>query len=77
MMLWDMTQTVKGKIHGTTIELEEPVLLPDGTEIEVQIRIDRLTHLDRAFGGWRDDPQLDQAFDQIDRDRHETSISLS
>lgn len=72
-----MTKTVKGKIHGTTIELEEPVLLPDGTEIEIQIRVDRLTHLERAFGGWRDDPQLDQAFDQIDRDRHETRISLS
>ncbi len=72
-----MTKTVKGKIHGTTIELEEPVLLPDGTEIEVQIRVDRLTHLEQAFGGWRDDPQLDQAFDQIDRDRHETRISLS
>ena len=64
-----MTKTVKGKIHGTTIELEESVLLPDGTEIEVQIRVDRLAHLEQAFGGWRDDPQLDQAFDQIDRDR--------
>jgi hypothetical protein len=72
-----MTKTVKGKIHGTTIELDQPVLLPDGTEIEVEIRVDRLTHLERAFGGWRDDPQLDQAFDQIDRDRHETRISLS
>lgn len=72
-----MTKIVKGKIHGTTIELEEPVLLPDGTEIEIQIRADRLPHLERAFGGWRDDPQLDQAFDQIDRDRHETRISLS
>jgi len=72
-----MTKTVKGKIHGTTIELEEPVLLPDGTEIEVQIRVDRLAHLEQAFGGWRDDPQLDQAFDQIDRDRDETRISLS
>jgi len=72
-----MTKTVKGKIHGTTIELEEPVLLPDGTEIEVQIRVDRLSHLERAFGGWRDDPQLDHAFEQIDRDRHDTRISLS
>ena len=72
-----MTKTVKGKIHGTMIELEEPVSLPDGAEIEIQIRIDRLTHLEQAFGGWRDDPQLDQAFDQIDRDRHETPISLS
>lgn len=72
-----MTKTVKGKIHGTTIELEEPILLPDGTEIEIQIRIDRLSHLEQAFGGWRDDPELDQALDQIDRDRHETRISLS
>ncbi|MGE3979665.1 MAG: hypothetical protein AB7F94_19080 [Nitrospira sp.] len=72
-----MTKTVKGKIHGTTIELEEPVLLPDGTKIEIQIRVDRLSHLEQAFGGWRDDPKLDQAFDQIDHDRHETRISLS
>jgi hypothetical protein len=72
-----MPKTVKGKIHGTMIELEEPVLLPDGTEIEIQIRVDRLTHLEQAFGGWRDDPELDQALDQIDRDRHETRIALS
>lgn len=72
-----MTKIVKGKIHGATIELEKPVPLPDGTEIEVQIRVDRLPHLERAFGGWRDDPQLDHAFDQIDRDRHETRISSS
>lgn len=72
-----MTKIVKGKIHGTTIELEEPVLLPDGTEIEVQIRVDRLTHLERAFGGWRDDPELDRAFEQLERDRHNTHISLS
>ncbi len=72
-----MTKTIKGRIHGTTIELEEPVLLPDGTEIEVRIRVDRLSHLEQAFGGWRDDPELDQAFDQIDRDRHKTRISLS
>lgn len=70
-----MTKTIKGKIHGTTIELEESVLLPDGTE--VQIRVDRLSHLEQAFGGWRDDPELDQALDQINRDRHETRISLS
>lgn len=72
-----MTKTVKGKIHGTTIELKEPVLLPDGTEIEIQIRVDRLSHLEQAFGGWRDDPQLDQAFDQIYRDRYDTRSSLS
>jgi hypothetical protein len=72
-----MTTIVKGKIRGATIELEKPVPIPDGTEIEVQIRVDRLTHLERAFGGWRDDPQLDHAFDQIDHDRHETHISPS
>lgn len=71
-----MTKTVKGKAHGTTIELKEPVPLPDGTEIKNEIRIDRLTYMERVFGGWRDDPALDQAFDQIDRDRHETRISL-
>ena len=30
-----MTKTVKGKIQGIMIELEEPILLPDGTEIEI------------------------------------------
>jgi hypothetical protein len=72
-----MTKILKGKIHGTTIELEEPVLLPDGTEIEIQIRVDRLARLEHAFGGWRDDPELDKALDQIDCDRHETPISRS
>jgi hypothetical protein len=70
-----MTRTVKGKIHNTTIEIKEPVLLQDGTEIET--RVDWLTHLEQAFGGWRNDLQLDQAFDQSDRDRHATRITLS
>jgi hypothetical protein len=66
---------LKGKIHGTRIELNDRPPLPDGTEVEVQLRVDRLAHLERAFGGWRDDPDLDQALAQIERERHEARLS--
>lgn len=70
-----MSKVLKGKIHGTTIELEGDPSLPDGTEVEVEVRVNRLTHLERAFGGWKDDPDLDRALDQIDRERHEARIT--
>lgn len=70
-----MTNVLKGKIHGRTIELEGDPALPDGTEVEVEVRVHRLIHLERAFGGWRDDPDLERALEQIDRERHKARVS--
>lgn len=34
-----MTKTVHGRIRGTTIELDEDFGLPEGQEVEVQVRV--------------------------------------
>ena len=34
-----MNKTVHGRIRGTTIELEEDLGVPDGQEVEVQVRV--------------------------------------
>ncbi len=65
-----MTKVLKGTVHGTSIELEGNPCLPDGTEVEVEVRVNRLAHLERAFGGWRDDIELERALAQIDQERH-------
>jgi len=65
-----MIYVLKGKIRGSSIELEEKPIFPDGTEVEVEVRVGRLAHLERAFGGWQDDPDLDKALGQIDQERH-------
>jgi hypothetical protein len=33
-----MTKTVHGRAHGRTIELEEDLGMPDGQEVEVQVK---------------------------------------
>ena len=64
-----MSKVLKGKLYGKTIELEGEPHLPEGEEVEVELRVKRLAHLERAFGGWRDAPGLDRALEEIDRDR--------
>jgi hypothetical protein len=34
-----MTKTMHGKVHGRTIELDEDVGVPEGQEVEVQVKI--------------------------------------
>jgi hypothetical protein len=49
-----MTRTLRGKIHGKTIELDEDLGVVDGQEVEVQVSIARPRK--RAPGsppGWR------------------------
>lgn len=55
--------TIKGVVHGKTIELEREPGLPDGQEVTVTVRPadpGRLAPgegLRRSAGGWSDDPQ--------------------
>jgi hypothetical protein len=67
-------RVLKGKVYGKTIELEADPHLPEGEEVEVEVRVNRLAHLERAFGGWHDDPDLDRALEGIDRDRHQARV---
>ena len=34
-----MTRTLHGKVHGKTIELDEDLGIPEGQEVEVQVKV--------------------------------------
>lgn len=75
---------VKGIKQGKTIELLEDINIPDGIEVTVEIEIngaktspdanlseqERLEKLNRLFGAWRNQPDLDEIFAEIDQERH-------
>lgn len=63
---------VKGRIQGTTIQLDHRVDLPDGQEVNVQLTVvgEPGTGLHAAFGGWADDSRELEAFlDSVRRER--------
>ncbi|NJL40643.1 MAG: hypothetical protein HC840_26675 [Leptolyngbyaceae cyanobacterium RM2_2_4] len=76
---------VKGIKQGQAIELLEDIDIPDGVEITVEIEIDtnktssstgsiseqeKLEKLNRLFGAWSNQPNLDEIFAEIDQERH-------
>ncbi|MEM9451857.1 MAG: hypothetical protein AAGA75_25475 [Cyanobacteria bacterium P01_E01_bin.6] len=78
---------VRGIKHGKTIELLEALQdVPDGVEVTVELRVDsnqspqahegaaeqdKLARLNELFGAWSNQPDLDEAFVDIDRQRHD------
>jgi hypothetical protein len=68
---------VKGIKRGKNIELLEEINIPDGTEIHMEVKIEqplseqeRLTRLKQIFGAWKNQPDLDTIFTDIDTQRH-------
>jgi hypothetical protein len=68
---------VKGIKRGKNIELLEEINIPDGTEIHMEVEIEqplseqeRLTRLNQIFGAWKNQPDLDTIFADIDTERH-------
>ena len=68
---------VKGIIQGKTIKLLEEISAPEGTEVTVEIpdrslpdKIDQWQQLQRVIGSWKDDPEIEEIFAEIDRERH-------
>ena len=77
---------VRGIKHGKTIELLEALQdVPDGVEVTVELKVasnslpqaregvaeqDNLARLNQLFGAWSNQPDLDEAFADIDRQRH-------
>lgn len=68
----DMTteETYLGIVHGSTIELQKSLGIPDGAEVEITIKPNRMTDeqrkqkLEAAFGGCREDAaNLDEFLD--------------
>ena len=49
-----MTRTLRGKVHGKTIELDEDLGVVDGQEVEVQVTMERpRKRLPGPPPGWR------------------------
>jgi len=71
---------VIGIKRGQTIELIETLDIPEGEQVIIEVsRVHPLSQLtpgerqrriDSALGGWKDDPDLDSIFVEIDRERH-------
>lgn len=68
---------LKGIKRGQIIELLQELDIPDGTEITLEFNpsqplseTERLTRLNQLFGSWQNQPELDEAFAEIDRERH-------
>ncbi len=68
--------TVKGIVHGKTVELEQAPGLPDGQEVTVTLAPANAKTfasgegLRRSFGGWADDAEgLDDYLDWARRQR--------
>jgi hypothetical protein len=63
--------TLTGKIHGRTIELDQPLDWPEGTLVEVMLkRLDKLEKLNLAIGGWKEDSLRDETLAAVDHERH-------
>ena len=69
-----MTRTVHGKIHGTTIELDEDPGLAEGQDVEIVLKAagTRRAWVEgilRTAGALADDPDWDGIMEEIYRDR--------
>ncbi len=69
-----MTKTVCGKVFGKIIELDEDIGIADGEEVEVIVKPSERRRscgdgIRRSAGVAADEPDFDEAFDQVARDR--------
>lgn len=69
---------VKGIKRGKTIELVRELDLTDGAEVTVEVRSEseleeseKLRRLNALFGCWENQPELDDIFAAIAKERHE------
>jgi hypothetical protein len=69
---------LKAIVHGQIIELPPDIQLSEGSEVTIDLDVTpvrdddrkRLAKLQELFGCWRDQTDLVDIFEQIDRDRH-------
>ena len=69
-----MTKTMRGIIHGKTIELLQNPGLEDGYRVEVEIRPlasreEQIAALKRIAGSMADDPEYEAIMEEIQRER--------
>ena len=77
-----MSQTIRGVIHGRTIELLTDVDIADGQEVEMTIRPvaepdARIAAILRTAGSMADNPEFDRAMDEVQRFRREAQFRES
>lgn len=70
----EMTKLLHGKVHGKTIELTEEVGVPEGQEVEIQLRIVEPSRkwgdgILRTAGALADDPFWDAIMEEIQQGR--------
>ncbi|GCL60011.1 hypothetical protein [Microcystis aeruginosa] len=67
---------IQGIIKGNTIELLEDLSLPNGVKISRSIPDNLIQkkilweELETLIGVWKNQPELDDIFSEIDRERH-------
>ncbi|MCZ8240309.1 MAG: hypothetical protein O9323_00620 [Microcystis sp. LE19-131.1A] len=67
---------IQGIIKGNTIELLEDLSLPNGVKISLEIPDNLIQKkllwedLETLIGVWKNQPELDDIFSEIDRERH-------
>lgn len=68
---------IRGILRGKTIELLESLSVPDGVEIFIEIPDNLLIERDKKWeqlqaviGAWKDDNEINEIFNEIDRECH-------
>ena len=65
---------LKGIIKGQTIELLEPIAIAEGSEVTIEISEPQSkpnwTELQKVIGVWQEDTEIQEIFEEIDRERH-------
>jgi hypothetical protein len=74
-----MSLSIPGTIHGDVIKLDKPIGMAEGQKVEVTVRpAKESSHwgegLNRCAGMLADEPQLDEALEEIYRDRKRASF---
>ena len=77
-----MTNTIRSRIHGRTIELDEDLGIADGQEVEVTVKPAKSQQpwgegIHRSAGAAADEPEIDEVFEQIARDRKSANFRHS
>ncbi|MGA2705705.1 MAG: hypothetical protein ABSH35_32065 [Isosphaeraceae bacterium] len=74
-----MTKTIYGKVHGKTIELAEELGVPEGQEVEIQIKVISKPGNKtgegflRTEGALADDPYWDDIMEEVHKERKNDS----
>ena len=69
-----MGKTIRGIVHGKTIELDEDLGVAEGQEVEVLVKFVHLPRkwgegILRSAGGWANYPEMDGIMEKIHQDR--------